>query len=334
MPTFDQVDINSVNFGVIQDDISNKFPENVDIGDGWFIGTPTVEEVSKISSEFRKLWAINSLPLPPHEMKLKKTKHGISLSTERDIKAWRYRVVRPTKEGGQKSTLSGAKLAEALRVCESDILLERWSIQNSENENKIGGNLGLCIPRSRKFTTNYSPKTIDTHDFREVVKLRANLNESEFPAIAVALNRFRNLDGHPDNDLKMLGYFGVLEAVLSHAPRPNDPADSITRQLKRNLILLDNRMPDGRKLDILSQTGAKRDKIIGKMYEYRSSIAHGGDPKASMDWLFDNLYSEPRPPMPLLPNIKARWIRVFIRTIIRRVLRQAMAEPQLVSDLK
>ena len=52
------------------------------------------------------------------------------------------------------------------------------------------------------------------------------------------------LKGLPhDSTLRFLGYFAILESLLTHAPKPSDPYDSITRQVKKKLALLDNRFP-------------------------------------------------------------------------------------------
>lgn len=41
--------------------------------------------------------------------------------------------------------------------------------------------------------------------------------------------------------LRFLGYFAILESLLTHAPMPTDPYDSITRQVKKKVALLNRR---------------------------------------------------------------------------------------------
>jgi len=89
-----------------------------------------------------------------------------------------------------------------------------------------------------------------------------------------SLNLFCSLDRLPDHEpIKVLGYFTVLESLLSHAPADNDRADSIRRQLERNLILLDNRLKridQSMGFEEFGNIGPR--KLIGKLYSYRSDI--------------------------------------------------------------
>ncbi len=39
--------------------------------------------------------------------------------------------------------------------------------------------------------------------------------------------------------LRFLGYFAMLESLLTHAPNPSDPYDSITRQVQKRRALLE-----------------------------------------------------------------------------------------------
>jgi hypothetical protein len=41
--------------------------------------------------------------------------------------------------------------------------------------------------------------------------------------------------------LRFLGYFSILESLLTHHPKSTDPYDSITRQVKKKVALLDRR---------------------------------------------------------------------------------------------
>jgi hypothetical protein len=127
----------------------------------------------------------------------------------------------------------------------------------------------------------------------------------------------------------LLGYFGVLEGVLSHAPSPQDPVDSVTRQLKRNLILLDNRAPAGENLGVSEFEGAKdSSQVIAKLYSYRSAIAHGGDGTGDLQWFED------RRPVRWQGDPPRLWLHYFMRLLVKRVLVAALREPQLVHDLR
>ncbi len=116
--------------------------------------------------------------------------------------------------------------------------------------------------------------------------------------------------------LQVLGYFAILESLLTHQPNPDDRYDSITRQITQKLALLNRRWQPA--LDESSFGQATHDKIWSKMYGYRSAIAHGIAPdfKSKLEVLGT-----------------ADHANVLIRNTVKRTIRQALVEPQLVADL-
>jgi hypothetical protein len=120
----------------------------------------------------------------------------------------------------------------------------------------------------------------------------------------------------PFSPLQVLGYFAILESLLTHPPSPGDRYDSITRQIINKLALLDDRWE--RKLDYSSFGSVPHNKIWTKMYAYRSAIAHGRLPDFKVD----------------LSLLKSdRNANILIREAVTRTIRQALVEPQLVADL-
>lgn len=120
-----------------------------------------------------------------------------------------------------------------------------------------------------------------------------------------------------DSPLRFLGYFALLESVLTHAPKPEDRYNSITRQVKKKLSLLNARFT--RKIDYRPFDGADPEKIWGKMYEYRSAIAHGGNADFSGD----------------LKLLKGPFEALALaRETVKAVIRQALIEPQRLLDLR
>jgi hypothetical protein len=117
--------------------------------------------------------------------------------------------------------------------------------------------------------------------------------------------------------LQILGYFAVLESILTHAPNPDDRYDSITRQIKQKLALLNKRW--NRPLDYSVFTGLSHDKIWSKMYAYRSAIAHGATP---------NFVGE------LSALGKAGNANLLISETVRKTICHALEEPQLLADLQ
>jgi len=116
--------------------------------------------------------------------------------------------------------------------------------------------------------------------------------------------------------LQILGYFAILESVLTHQPNPDDRYESITRQITQKLALLNRRWHPV--LEYSRFGGASHEKIWTKMYAYRSSIAHGREPEFKSQ-------------LALLQN--AETANALIRDTVKKAVCHAYAEPQLVKDL-
>ena len=123
-----------------------------------------------------------------------------------------------------------------------------------------------------------------------------------------------------DTPMWLLSHFVSLEALLTHAPSPGDPNDSISRQLLISIPLILRRSNE---LDIIKELGidAPLKTIIKKLYALRSRIAHGNIPWPSSGSSLDAL-------------INLNTATMAIRLILKAVLRQALYEPDLICDLK
>jgi hypothetical protein len=121
----------------------------------------------------------------------------------------------------------------------------------------------------------------------------------------------------PQSPLLFLGYFAILESLLTHQPKKTDTIDSITRQIIRKVILLDNRWDPH--IDYGPFQGAKQDKIWSAMYSYRSSLAHGGAPDFNGE-------------LHLLGN--GDQALKLLKCTVKGVLRQSLIEPRLIIDLR
>ncbi|HEU0049225.1 MAG TPA: hypothetical protein VFQ43_16665 [Nitrososphaera sp.] len=107
-------------------------------------------------------------------------------------------------------------------------------------------------------------RQLQSHD-EKLIPLQPLLNQ---------LYQLKTLPFH--SPLRFLGYFGLLESLLTHAPKPDDRYDSITRQVKTKLALLENRWSS--RLDYSAFNETRPGKIWTKMYSCRSQIAHGTAP--------------------------------------------------------
>jgi hypothetical protein len=120
-----------------------------------------------------------------------------------------------------------------------------------------------------------------------------------------------------DSASKFLGYFGILESLLTHKPDPKDQYDSTTRQVKSKVALLDHRWSPP--LDYSAFKGAKEDTVWSKMYAYRSALAHGD---------VADFGSE----LQILGNHGNAM--ALLRSTVKATSRLALVEPQLMVDLK
>jgi hypothetical protein len=117
---------------------------------------------------------------------------------------------------------------------------------------------------------------------------------------------------------RFLAYFGILESLLTHKPDPKDPYDSITRQVKNKLTLLDHRWSP--RIDYSPFIGLKAEKVWVKMYAYRSYLAHGDVPNFQT--------------AELRPLISPDNAMSLLKSTVKSVARLALSEPQLLANLK
>jgi hypothetical protein len=118
--------------------------------------------------------------------------------------------------------------------------------------------------------------------------------------------------------LRLLGYFAILESLTTHKPDDKDPADSITKQVRSKMALLNNRFDRPIAYDDYF-AGTVPDKIWSKLYALRSDVAHGSIPsfEGALQALGD-----------------MRKATQFVQMAVKRVMRQALIEPRLVADLR
>lgn len=132
------------------------------------------------------------------------------------------------------------------------------------------------------------------------------------------VKQLNQLKGLPhESPLRFLGYFALLESLLTHKPKPSDPYDSITRQVKKKIALLDHRWP--RALDYSPFRKGSPDTVWSKMYTYRSQVAHGDVPDFAGE-------------LKTLHDHEAAL--ELIKQTVKAVIRQMLTEPQLLLDLR
>jgi len=120
------------------------------------------------------------------------------------------------------------------------------------------------------------------------------------------------------SSLRLLGLFAILESLLTHPPDPKDPYDSITRQVKQKIALLNKRferpLPYAEHFQKL-----KPETAWTKLYALRSDLAHG----ARAD--FAHKFSA-------LGNMENAFR--FVQIATKAVMRRALEEAPLMADLR
>jgi len=150
------------------------------------------------------------------------------------------------------------------------------------------------------------------HDIKTVGK--------RYPFISDALTRYRQSRSLVQgSNLKIVGYFSVIELLITHSPRLNESLDSITHQLVNKMILLSKQYqtPICPKT-LFGEMSTK--KLWKKLYSFRSAIAHGGSTK----------FSEPE--FKSLSGINK--VEEFLRENIKQLILLALKEPEFLIDLK
>jgi len=314
----------SLDFGVVLNDLSDEVPFPIDLGHGWVLDRATADEVPLVKEVLAPI-ALLKDPALPYEASVAVSGGGRFRERAWDLNQtkWRYSVVRRVSvDAGDQH-----KLVQAFRIAPSDLYLNGWvRVDSGTNGTQQSIDHVVSMHYFERGLALGAPNDIDVDSLARTVNLRYELDEEKFPGIAHAVNLFTQLDQVSDgSDVKFLGHFAVIESLLTHAPDPHDPVDSISRQLKRNLALLDHRMPINQNLELDSFRDCTADQVISRLYSIRSAAAHGGNTQKDVEWLvgrkpghwglFDSAHG-------------------MVRRMTQRVLLSALVEPQLVTDLK
>ncbi len=144
-------------------------------------------------------------------------------------------------------------------------------------------------------------------------------SEAQHPWILRALNSYCDVRRLPiHSPLTTLGYFAILEMILTHDPAENGNIRTLTHQLRKKIPLV-TRRPQA-SLDY-SPFGnqVNEEKVWTLLYAFRSAVAHGAEPDFANKLL-------------LLGH--SQRVHAFLRNATRAILRHCLREPQLVADLR
>lgn len=322
---------------MVLNDLDSAVPLPFDLC-GWTLERPSAEEVEAfraiLATFFSASVFFGTIVGSPYEAtKSGGDADGVLHSWDLPALQWRYAVVR--EKGPQ---LDRVALTQALRISDGNIWVALWpnprqlDPQRPSNAVFVPGGNPHDVWQYFSTAMNAMPEKPDLLEIREVVELRSNLDGARYPEVVRSLALFLEIDILPERTKqKFLAYFSVIESLLTHAPQPNDSVDTLTRQLKRNIIVLSNRLPPSRSLGIaMFKNGTDRvspPTVVSQLYGYRSAAAHGDDTEKYLKWFSRNK------PDTWSADTDAE-VHSFVRRLTKRLLIAAMTEPQLVVDLK
>ena len=159
----------------------------------------------------------------------------------------------------------------------------------------------------------------DFEQLKHFYKQIESLDKIEYSNILQALASFEDTKLLSKNiKFKVLAYFTIIEGLLTHNPKDPTNVDSITRQITNKINLLNNRISE--KIDIPEWFGEITTKnLFGKLYSYRSAIAHGLTIDYNGEFQIFRDYT---------------YAHDFIKDMTKKILRFSISEPKLINDLK
>lgn len=234
-------------------------------------------------------------------------------------KDWRYYIVSYSGPGTEAhNLLRAANLTRPALISFAEV--------HTEGEYGTGRAVGSGIDQvvgTLAYLTPHShlPEVLDAQAAEELrcsYERFTAFDSKKHPGIAHAIELLNGLKRIPyGSDLLVLGLFAVIEMLLTHKPNDKEIGDSLLHQISTKIPLLSARLSSPLTYSAFGK--ATEEKIWKRLYDYRSTVAHGGTPD------FNGALS-------LLRN---RDVAVaFLQDATRRLLRHALNEPVLVDALK
>lgn len=246
---------------------------------------------------------------------------GHTCSWITDHENWKYWVISDSVGGTE-----GYQLQRILNIMEPELDLSiRLMFQFDKGKRSSGGYSPAHHHIGEKHwgmtQRKMKPDTLTTFDLEEYKILFhrfKHLSENE-KFIRNAFTKFHDLQSVPRNsDLRTVGYFSIIEGLVTHSPRLNESLDSISHQLRGKMVLLSRRIKGSTpKPESFKQIEEK--KLWTKLYKYRSMIAHGDIPD------FDNEFQ-------ILE--KRETVNAYLHDVCKTLLKFALRESVFLSDLK
>ena len=305
----------------------NLLDEPHDLGHGLILRKATLEEIKdrQVDIVFR-MWSERRGFLNQRRQSPEDNSKPSSGSILPNPEEWRHAVIASSKN---KIFFWDVNLAFSISNADLRIGLIHFENNSYSTPYPEFTMLNIRSPLGAIFVDHKLPSLDDLPELKQNLDYVLLNIQNNFPSeIREVIHIFSTLDNLADSSLfKTLGYFAVIEGLLSHPPQPSDRMDSIQKQLIRNINLLNNRLKKiNREISWNDFGSTKLDKVLKKLYEYRSAIAHGG----KVNTIITDI-SKMRP-----GNIKTDhlWIHDWLRALTKKLILAAIVESELVKDLK
>lgn len=152
--------------------------------------------------------------------------------------------------------------------------------------------------------------------------IQNELRSPRHPLISQAFQSLKSTRVLPvASDAEALAYFGLIELLLTHRPTDSDTIDSISRQLRNKVKLLQRFFARSVEASAYFQGAEASDvKALWKrLYAYRSSLAHGDSPNFAKEF----------------SSLKDRsTVSTYLRELTKVIMIHWLRQPEFMSDLR
>jgi len=240
----------------------------------------------------------------------------------KDPESWKYWVLADKKGGRVVHELSNVTLL----IDPAIELALSISFMGGPDEKELVGYSGVSHHVGERHwgmssRSKYRPNTVGVGHLALLRQLYDKLNglDDSYSFITNALRTFNQARRISDySDLRVVGFFAVIESLITHAPRLSETLDSISHQIRGKMILLNKRFDSPVEIP-KGFTEMSEEAMWTKLYAYRSIVAHGQRPS------FDKKLS---------PLKDRSSVHRYLENACRALLRFALNEPQLIADLR
>ena len=232
---------------------------------------------------------------------------------------WRYYVVSWAGLPEELATLrKGANLVPPGILCYSEVYTSEEFGKGQQMGRKFES---VSVPESY-FSIPIKALPVDTEiveEWRGALTAFSKLDKAIHPGISRAVDTLEHFNRLPLSvELRVLGYFMVLEMLLTHNPNDKELGDSLSHQICSKVALLQSRLRQPLDYWIFGK-GVDPNKIWKRLYGFRSAIAHGGSPDFKNE----------------LKVLKTPQVATeFLKDATALILRHALDEPVLFDSLK